>query len=191
MTSLYVDRRGADLELEGDTIVVRVDGKREGTAPLRAIERVVVRNGGRLAARLVSRLNDRKIGLVLLPGRSGEPASILSPAAGDASLRLAQYALMGDAARRDQLSRDLVRAKISGQVRLLREADRDAPSKPLKDAIRRLDHASETLSSEAPMPTRKSLRGIEGSASAAYFSGYISLFSSELDFHNRNRRPQI
>ena len=189
MTSLYVDRRGADLELEGDTIVVRVDGKREGTAPLRAIERVVVRNGGRLATRLVSRLNDRKIGLVLLPGRSGEPAAILSPAEGDAALRLAQYALIGDPGRRDRLSCDLIRAKLAGQARLLRKADQNAPTKPLKDAIRRLDQASEGLASYAAVPARKSLRGIEGAASAAYFSGFISLFPKDLSFHNRNRRP--
>lgn len=194
MSTLYVDRRGAEIDLEGDTIVVRVDGQREGTAPLRVLERVVVRGAAQIGTRLVSRLTERGIGLTLLPGRASAPASVLAPAKGDAALRLAQLELLQDSRRRAALSTDLVRTKLAHQARLLRKAvathqKAGLDSSRMIHSIEALDRASAKLSTEAPAQSRDSLRGIEGAAAAAYFAGLTQLFAPNLGFSTRNRRP--
>ena len=193
MTALYIDRRGAAVDLEGDTLVVRVDGRREGTAPLGALSRVVVYGSAQFGTRLVARLAERGIGLVLLPGRASQPASVLCPARGDAARRIAQLRLLQDQPRRAALSLDLVRAKLSGQTRLLRRAERGLPAGRdryhLTRALDRLDRAGSRLASSEPVPARAALRGIEGAAASAYFTGLGCLVPAGLGFKGRNRRP--
>lgn len=190
MTTLYVDRKDADLDIEGDTLVVRVNGERQGTAPLRLLERVVLRGTAKIATRLVTKLAERGVSLLLLSGRANAPAAILSgQPGGDTALRLAQYDLTRNEEARRVMSVGIVHTKIAGQTRLLHSVMREKPSKPLADAIARIDRASERLASNVTIPERRQLRGIEGAAAAAYFKGFTSLFAPSLDFTGRNRRP--
>lgn len=55
MTTLYIDRKGAEIDVEGDTVVVRTDGERRGTIPLKPLERVVVASSARLTTRCLAR----------------------------------------------------------------------------------------------------------------------------------------
>lgn len=190
MTTLYIDRKDADLDLEGDTLVVRVAGERQGTAPLGILERVVLRGSSRIASRVITKLAERGVGLLLLSGRMNAPsATLLGRPNGDSALRIAQVHLLQDEDARCELSLGLVRGKIAGQSRLLREAERERSSKVLCDALVALDRAGERLESTAELPTRKQLRGIEGAAAAAHFKGLGTLFSPSLEFNGRNRRP--
>ena len=71
MSTLYVDRKDAEVELEGDTVVVRVDGDRQGTTPVALLERVVVAGArNRIGTRLVSKLAELGIGLTVLGTRA-------------------------------------------------------------------------------------------------------------------------
>lgn len=190
MTTLYVDRSDADLDLEGDTLVIRVKGERQGTAPVGVLERVVLRGSSRIASRVITKLAERGVGLLLLSGRNNAPAAtLLGRPGGDSALRIAQARLLDDEPARQWLALGLVRGKIAGQARLLRQAQTEAPHKLLADALSAIDRASERLESTQPHPTRKQLRGIEGAAAAAYFKGFGSLFAPALDFQGRNRRP--
>lgn len=190
MTTLYVDRKDADLDLEGDTLVVRVGGERHGTAPIGILERVVLRGSSRIASRVITKLAERGVGLLLLSGRNNAPAAtLLGRPGGDSALRIAQVRILDDEEARRWLSLGLVRGKIAGQARLLRQAQIDYPSKLLSDALETLDRASEKIESNEPTPTRKQLRGVEGAAAAAYFKGFGTLFAPALDFTGRNRRP--
>lgn len=189
MTALFIDRRGADIDLEGDTIVVRVEGRREGTAPLRALERVVVHGSARIGTRLVARLRERGVGLVILPARGGRPAAILTPGSGDAAQRLTQLRLADDEDRRTAFATDLVRTKIEGQASLLRAARTGGRDLRLDDAIAAIARAEAGLAAPGTVATRAALRGVEGAASAAYFRGLLRLLPKALGFKGRNRRP--
>jgi len=187
MTTLYVDRKNADVELDGDTLVIRVDGVRHGTAPLRSLERVVLRGTSKISTRAITKLAERGIALLLLSGRKNAPAAMLTaPSAGDSSLRISQYELMKDETARQWLSAGLVRTKVASQMQLLSRQD---ASKPIRDAIATMNTVSERLESRNPSPPRTQLRGIEGAAAAAYFKGFTTLFPAALDFTSRNRRP--
>ncbi|MCI4660329.1 MAG: CRISPR-associated endonuclease Cas1 [Neomegalonema sp.] len=187
MTTLYVDRRGVDLDLDGEAIVIRASEDRVGTAPLRLLERVVIRAAARVTVRLLARLADRGIGVLLLSGRSKKPGTLL-PArmAGDPALRLAQYAALLDEPYRERVALLLVAGKIWRQIECLRTLA--GPGEDLRAAsIMRLEERLAALGTTAP--NRASLRGIEGTAAATYFPAFASTLPPSLRFHGRNRRP--
>ena len=83
----------------------------------------------------------------------------------------------------------IVRKKIISQRQLLVDVIERRPDLrlPLTNAVGVLTHILEKIDSESP--EMDSLRGLEGGASASYFSAYITMFPDSLEFRKRNRRP--
>jgi CRISPR-associated protein Cas1 len=107
MTTLYIDRKGADINVENDTVVVRVQGERCGTVALKPLERVVVSASARLATRRLARLAENGTGLLIMSGGKRAPsATLMGQPRGDIDLRIAQYALVNDEPLRAHLARD-------------------------------------------------------------------------------------
>lgn len=190
MTTLYVDRKAASLDAEGGTLVLRdADGTRLGTAPLAVLERVVVRGAASVSTRLVAALAEADCGLLLLSGRRGEPlATLLGRPGSDALVRLGQAALLRAPPLRLAIARRILRAKLAGQVRLLRWALAARPDRrhALLTALRGLAELPARLAGETRLDA---LMGIEGAAAAAFLPGYAALFAPALGFRTRNRRP--
>src|SRR5204862_5650070 len=113
-TTIHIDHRGADVDVDSDRLVVRVEGERKGTLPLNLIERLVVSGVARLTTRLLAKLAERGIGLVLDRVGRGGGATAMVAARADRALRLAQYDVLSDPLARLDLSRPLVREKIDG-----------------------------------------------------------------------------
>ena len=90
MTSLVVDRRGVELELESAAIVFRENGERIGTVPVAPLSRVFLRGDVRLSAALLGRLGERGVGVVVLSGRRGRPSLMLARPHNDAGRRVEQ-----------------------------------------------------------------------------------------------------
>jgi len=191
MTTVHIDQRGADVDVEGDRLIVRVDGERKGTLPLNLIERLVVSGIARLSTRLVVKLVDRGIGLVLdRTGKNGVVASLIGTRA-DRAVRLAQYDILLDAEGRLDLSRPLVRDKIDGGMRLLADLETAGAgsARALRDAGRRMAEAAALAADRKATPSIDVLRGREGAAARAFFPAFATAFAPALDFEGRNRRP--
>jgi CRISPR-associated protein Cas1 len=106
MTTVHIDHRGADIDVDGDRLVVRVEGERKGTLPLNLIERLVVSGVARLTTRLIAKLAERGVGLVLdRVGRKAGGTAVVAARA-DRSLRLAQYDALFDSTARIELRHD-------------------------------------------------------------------------------------
>ena len=186
MSTLVVDRRKADIEDDGDRLVVRVAGERIGTVPLAPLDRVILPASARIGTRLLARLWRDGIGVLILSGRRRLPTVALqSRKAGDWRLQQAQLRALDDASFRDAVGRDLVGAKLAGQARILAELDDSV--KAVRSARLRLDAAMTQIG--RALPPRHSLLGIEGAAAAAYFAALAATLPAALDFSGRNRRP--
>jgi CRISPR-associated protein Cas1 len=189
MTTVYIDHREADIDLDGDRLVVRAAGERKGTVPLRLIERVVVAGSARLTTRLVIRLKALGIGLLVLGRRVDRPVGV-APAAADVALRFAQYELSREPGARLALARPLVARKIDGHAALL-----NALVARQRGDRHRIIHARGVLVEAAErvrtgmLPGLGALMGHEGSAAAAYFPAFATAFAPALGFAGRNRRP--
>ena len=194
MSTLYVDRRQVDLDVEADTIVMRIDGARQGTAPLGTIVRIVIKGGGKLSTRLLSKLAERGIALFVLGSRNREPtAAMLASPSGDGALRVSQYRLSQDEQGREALSAAIVTAKSKGQRRVLSlplQSSNDRSDQQVRRADEALENAINLLEQPSRYPSsRATLRGIEGSAARQYFAGLQAYFPPSLGFEGRNKRP--
>lgn len=188
MTSLYVDRRGVELELDGDALVFREQGTRTGTVPIAPLSRVFLRGDVRLQTSVLGKLGERGIGVIILSGRKAEPTMLLARPHNDAARRVVQYRLSDDAAFCLAFSRSLVFDKVSAQrdyAQGLREIAL-AHRYELTLVLLTLD---QILPRIAQMSTIAALRGIEGAASAAHFKGIAAIAAPRLNFSQRNRRP--
>jgi len=101
-------------------------------------------------------------------------------------LRRAQYERLGQPEFCLGLAKSIVDAKLRGMRALLQRRQRDRPDVDNSGAVARLDAALEALPRKT---TLDSLRGLEGSAAAAYFGAYRGFFAPEWRFTSRQRRP--
>lgn len=189
MSTLYIDRSNLELRLEGCALTFYEDDRRVGTVPTAPLERVVLRGAARIEAQAVAKLGELGVGVIFLCGRRHEPVLFLPRMHNDAERRINQCVLSRNEEFRRLAALDVVRAKIDAQAGFLRaraeELSGAAPERLLAAVaeLKKLRGALDVKSGDA------SIRGVEGSAAKAYFSGLSSLFSAELGFTTRNRRP--
>ena len=194
MSTLYLDRKDMELRADGSAIALYEHGTRVSTVPMRLLERVVIRANTSLTSGLLGQLADSGVSVIILSGRQGNKlCSLHGRPHNDARIRIAQYQLAQDDAKRKEWIHHLVRSKIKSQIRFVQYAaeQRQDARKPLHDAITtintiyaRLEHESFDASCDTTI-----LLGLEGAAQAAYFRAYASLFPASLQFTGRNRRP--
>jgi CRISPR-associated protein Cas1 len=190
MTTLYLDRKGLELRLDGGAVALYEGGSRSRTVPLRLLDRVVIRAEIVLTSTVFGALAEAGCAAVILSGRHGRRLAVVQGRAhNDAALRVAQYAKVQDPDWRLEWAKRFVVAKLVRQQRFLEHAlvARADRRKPLSDALESLRPLCARLKEDAL--SIAALRGAEGAAQAAYFRAYTALFPEALGFRNRNRRP--
>jgi CRISP-associated protein Cas1 len=191
MATLVLDRTDLEVRADGAALALYEKGERRGTVPLNLLERVVMQGNLKLETNVLVRLAAEGIATVLLSGRQSRRVAIMLGAGhSEAAIRLAQYQLALDPAWCDAWARRMVIGKLRAQMRLLNDArtERADCRKPLSDALGALEPIRTRLGEEKLLNSA-SMRGMEGAAAAAYFSGLAGLFPDSLGFRGRNRRP--
>jgi CRISPR-associated protein Cas1 len=192
MATLYLDRKGAALDIDAGTLTVRLGGELATRIPLVPLERVVLRGDAVLSTRVLAELWRHDIGLLLLSGRHNEAtARLVGRPHDDVALRLAQYRRACDAEACRETARVIIGAKLAAEARLLGRALEMRPDrrKALTDALDTLARLQARIAGEAERLDRGTLTGLEGAGAAAYFRAYATLFPESLEFSRRRRRP--
>lgn len=192
MSSLYLDRKNLGIKLDGQALALYEDGNRKGSVPLHLLDRVILRGNVQLESRVLGALSERNIGLLVLSGRNTEATAMLAGRThSDSARRLGQYRTSLDHNLRTPLARWLVLVKVRAQQRLLNQAlaARADLRHPMSTAVKSLNGILVQLREDSADFSLASLRGFEGAAAAAYFSGFIQLFSPSLKFTGRHKRP--
>lgn len=189
MATLYVDRRGAELDFKDGQVCVREPGQPLRGYPCAGLERLIVSGNVTLQSRLLTHLSAQGASVLFIEGRGARRhAHLNAPSHGDAGRRLGQYALCSDPQHVLRWARMLVHARGAALVRLYRRAlalrpDLRSDLLPAQRAI--LDKLSRVRGTQ----NLASLRGVEGAIAAAHFAAYAALFAPTLGFTGRNRRP--
>jgi CRISPR-associated protein Cas1 len=207
MALLLLDRAGLDIRSEGSALALYEGDVRRGTVPLKLIDRCVIHGSRtRLDTGVLMKLAGAGVATVLIGSRQTRRAAIVLGAQhNDAAVRLAQSARVMDDAWCRQWALGTVRLKLLRQRRVLARllVDRPDARKPLTDALQALASILQQLPVQpmqpgtgaqageaAPaLPEVASLRGFEGAAASAYFSGLASVMPAALAFTGRKRRP--
>lgn len=202
MGTLYIDRKNIEIRLDGNALAFYVNGGREGMVPINPLERVIVIGNITIGTPVLHRLSDENVSVLFLTGRRMKFGGMLhGKVHNNGLLRLKQYekALGSEAIT---LARNTVYGKVLKQENFLKEA-LESRSDRRFDITRALGILAGTISSLDEIPgsspetntedVRENLlatyMGFEGSAAAAYFSAYISLFPDSLSFTKRTKRP--
>lgn len=189
MGTLYIDRKDLHIKLDGNALSFYNNGEREGIVPIAPLKRVIVIGKATFETSVLHRLSDKGISVIFLSGRRARFCGMLHGRLhNNGLLRIRQYekSLLAFSI---ELSKEIVNRKIAAQSDLLKDALSRRPDLrfPLTTALETLEEIIKTLSN--PEVTMETIRGLEGGASATYFSAYVRLFPESLRFKKRNRRP--
>lgn len=188
MTSLYIDRRGVELELESEALVFYENGNRIGTVPLAPLSRVFLRGDVRLNTSLLGKLGQAGIGVVVLSGRKSIPSLLLGRPHNDAARRIAQYQQSQDSGFCLAFARALVTDKIARQIAFL-ESQKDNHLQARYELTRATRQMGGMLRQIEEKEGIAQLRGLEGAAANQYFTAFAAIVPESLNFSGRNRRP--
>lgn len=192
MKLLFVEHENSELRYERSSLLIYQNGERADSFPIDGIERIIVAPHVVLNAGVLGFIASHQVGLLVVNCRYPDRTAMLSgmlPT--DVQRRVEQYKLLDNLAFRLHWSRQIVFAKTLRQYTLLRKATSVRPDLrlDLTRATQQLNATLIELQKENVVTSLASLRGIEGAATACYFNAYAKLFSLELNFNHRTRRP--
>lgn len=192
MGTLYIDRKGYHIKLDGESIAFYLDGKREGIVPIRPLNRVIITGNNTIETSVLNKLADNGSNVVFLSGRGLQYRGILTGRIhNNGILRVKQYEKSLNRDFTLEISKEVILEKIGHQSEFLGEAVKIMGSESLKvtfcNVFGVLENIAEGITSRCG--ALENLRGYEGAASNAYFSAFTGLFSESLGFKTRTRRP--
>ncbi len=204
MATLYLMEQYSVVKVEGEALRVQFPHDRAQQqrgkvvrVPLNKIEQVVVLGDITLTTPALHTLLDRRIAVHYLSAYGKSYGTLAADPAKNAGLRLAQYALAQDDARRFATARQCVAGKLLNmRTTLLRYARSREERAPLDEAARQirtclheLQQLAAPTSNEGRMHGLGPLLGLEGSGSAAYYAAFGGVFKHGWQFGGRVKRP--
>ncbi len=190
MGTLYIDKKGSHIKLDGNALAFYSNGEREGIVPIKPLKRVVVIGSVTIETPVLHRLSDEGISVIFLSGKRTRFCGMMHGRLhNNGILRVKQYEKSEDNTFTFEFSVDIVQRKLRAQTGLMRDAMsvRNDLRLPLMTSIDTLERVLESVT--ADNSNLDSLRGYEGGASAAYFAALTKLFPESLNFTKRTRRP--
>ena len=193
LNTLYITSPDRYLSLDGETIVIKSDGKEIGRVPLHNLERIMTFGYTGASPALMGKCAKEGIELVFMSGNGHFLAAVEGEMNGNVLLRRQQYRLADDRERALDIAKNIICAKLFNS--------RWTVERTLRDHSLRIDtekfmHCSELLkrSSKAALEATDmdTLRGIEGEGAQIYFSVFNDMILQQKEdfcFTVRNKRP--
>jgi CRISPR-associated protein Cas1 len=206
MATLYLTEQYSVVKIEGEALRVQLPGDRAQKAPgrvvrvpLAKVEQVLVLGDITLTTPALHALLERRIAVHYLSARGRSYGSLTADWGKNSGVRLAQYALFGDVARRFGIARQCVAGKLLNmRTTVLRYARSREDRAELEEAARQIRSCLRAMA-RLPAPIELDpadrmhgfgpLLGLEGSASAAYYGVFGSLLKGDWGFAGRVKRP--
>jgi CRISPR-associated protein Cas1 len=179
--TLYVTEPGLYLRMHEGLVVVRRGTETAREIPLHRVDRVLVLAGVSMTSGFLAACITARVPVLFFVGRGREYGSLVAGGMPNPLRLRAQYDLASDPARRLELGRAVVEAKIRAMLRRLANAeDVESIRGRLSQAVRAVAGATDG----------EVLRGIEGGATRAYYEGFAKRVKREdFGFEGRSRRP--
>ncbi|MBD3886691.1 type I-D CRISPR-associated endonuclease Cas1 [Phormidium tenue FACHB-886] len=187
MGTLYITQDDSFIGKTDERLTVRANKQTLLDVPLIKVDGVVVLGRATVSPAVVVELLERKIALSFLT-HTGRYLGRLEPElTKNIFVRSAQWKAIAPSEPALHLVRGFVRGKLKNYRNALLRGQREFPELQLHTAITQLEQAIAPIDKT---DTIDSLRGLEGSGSAAYFGSFSSLIRAEgFCFTRRNRRP--
>lgn len=186
MRTLYIQEQGASLRLRGGRFMVLLEGQTLIEVYTRHVEQIFVFGRILISPQATSFCLQHQIPICLFSSH-GSYFGLIHPADDiPVALRRAQFALADDPNARIALAREIVCARVRGERKLLQRHLHNHPETDLSELISRLRLAQDRADTCNDI---EQMRGIEGAAAAAFFTGFGRCLRGPFSFTQRVRRP--
>jgi len=187
MGTLYITQDDSYIGRTDERLTVRANKRTLLDVPLLKLDGIVVLGRATVSPAVVIELLERKIALSFLT-HTGRYLGRLEPElTKNIFVRAAQWKAIAPSEPALHVVRGFVRGKLKNYRNALMRAQRESPELPLQSAITQLEQAIAPIDRTHAID---SLRGLEGSGSAAYFGSFKHLIRADgFQFQSRNRRP--
>lgn len=187
---VYLANDEYSLAVEGSHLRLhKPDQRLAPCIPLSDINQVILAGACSLDSLSLRKLCAQGISVLLLdPRHPAASAYCIGESGGNLPRRWQQHQWLTNEASQLRFVQALLGQRLREQRHLLQQGMAERPSLrlPLFQACNQLTERLNMLKSQTSLD---SLRGLEGAASASFFSGYQQLFAPSLGFRKRVRRP--
>ncbi len=183
---IYVTQQGAVVRLANRRLVVDDHGDILLSEPIHRVSQLILFGNVQLTTQTVTALLNKGAEIIYLSYHGRFRGRLVGEVTPHVPVRRAQYRALERQDYPLAHARGVVRSKIQHQITLLRRQNRERQDPIIEAAIVHLVEAREQVARRGRM---NSLRGHEGQAARAYFSGFRRLFGPEWRFEARRRRP--
>ncbi|MBD2093487.1 type I-D CRISPR-associated endonuclease Cas1 [Microcoleus sp. FACHB-1515] len=186
MGTLYITQDDSFIGKTDERLTVRANKQTLLDVPLIKVEGVVVLGRATVSPAVVIELLERKIALSFLTATGRYLGRLEPELTKNIFVRSAQWKAIAPSEAALHLVRGFVRGKLKNYRNALLRGQREFPVQ-LQTAITQIEQAIAPIDTTGAID---SLRGLEGSGSAAYFGSFNALIRAEgFQFTTRNRRP--
>jgi len=193
LNTLFVTSEDSYLALENENVVVINGENKLGQFPLSILEGIVCFSYKGASPALMGACAGRGIQLCFMTPRGRFLARVCGEDRGNVLLRKQQYRVSDSPAESCLIARNMILGKVFNARWVLERTLRDHGMRVDTEALRKV---STQLAQQLPAIENAvdldTLRGLEGEASARYFSGFNQLILNQKDdfsFEGRNRHP--
>ena len=195
LNTLFVTSEDVYLSLDGENVVANRDGAAVARYPLHTLQSIVSFSYAGASPALMGACAQREIGLAFCSPRGRFLARVSGQMQGNVLLRRMQYRASDDPGQSCRIARNMIFGKVYNA--------RWSIERTKRDHAMRVDGARfaavsmqlhELLPLIAAETSLGSLRGLEGSGAAAYFSVLDEMILQGKEtfyFHERSRRPPL
>lgn len=190
LSTLYISEQGALLSKSGEKLIVKLDNEKLLERHFRDINRILLFGNVQVTTQTVAKLLRSGIDLVYFSTHGSYRGQLVGVRSKNIYLKAAQMTLWKDRSFNLYLAKDSIEKKISSQLAVLKKRRHGVNLKdsPFPKVMGNMDEALQKVNGASSLP---SLRGIEGSASAAYFTCWDQLLPEKFPFNKRSRRPAL
>lgn len=190
MPPFYVTHQNAKLHIHNRRLEVSdPDGERPlASMPLAQVTQVVIFGNVGITTPAIDLLLGQGCEVIFLSQNGEFRGHLLGRFTPHVSVRRLQYQRCAQPTFTLELAKCFVKAKLSHQKALLLRHQPGQEDPVISGAAARISAELEALGQKTSL---NALRGVEGTATAAYFRGYRRLFGEAWEFQKRSRRPPL
>lgn len=193
LNTLFVTTQKAYLSKEGETVLIKTDGKTKLRIPIHTLDGIVCFGNVLCSPFLLGFCAEKDVTVSFLTERGRFLARVSGPVSGNVLLRRQQYRLADDPDFSATLAVSVLTGKLANCRAVLQRTLRDHGTKVDGNGINAVSvHLRNSLKALRQTVGLDALRGIEGDAAHTYFGVFDRLILSQKEafsFRERNRRP--
>ena len=193
LNTIYITNEMAQLSLNGENLVCRIEGKEQIRVPFDNIESVVCMNYIGCTPALMGKCVERNVPISFISPQGKFLAKVCGETKGNVFLRVAQI----DRFRENglELARNTIAAKLSNTRQVIRRTLHDNPQLREDIEIRGvMDALGEGIEKVYKTDDTESVMGVEGYCAQSYFSIFNKLLTNSdpvISFRTRTKRPPL